>query len=80
MRHQAQLLINDADTAGKRLADAFVFALFSIKGNGALIGRINTGNNFDNGAFPGAVFADQAVNLAVINGQIHMIQRFDARE
>ena len=75
-----KVLINDLDPFADGIDRAELLVLLAVNGDRACIPRIDPGDDLDQGRFPAAVLADEAVDLARFDGQIDVLERSDARE
>ena len=76
--NQREFLKNNADAGLDRLAIVVKAALLAVDKNIALVRLINAAHDFHQRRFAGAVFAQQGVHFAALNGQIDAVQRLHA--
>ncbi len=80
VRNQAEFLEHRADAEQPRGVRRQVNDRLALIGKGAFVGRIGPGDNVDERRFARAVLAEQDMNLAVTQFEIHLIQRGHARK
>ena len=76
-RNQRQLLVNDDDPERLGIVDIAKAPLLAVEGDRPLIAaeRIDAAEHFHQRRLAGAVFTDQRVNLAGLDGEIDVTQR-----
>ena len=81
-RHERQLLMDDDDSEMltlRYIAELHGLALIDDIARVAAV-RIDAAQHFHESRFTGAILAADRVDLAGLNREIHVIQRFDARK
>ena len=81
-RAQRQFLMNDYDAVGLGIINSMVFAFLAIKGDFAGIATVwvHTRKHVHQGRFACTVLAADGVDLAAIDGKIHIGEGFDRTE
>ena len=81
-RHQRKLLVDDDDAEMLAVVDAFEMAILAAIDDRAVIGagRIDARQHLHQRRLAGAVLADHGMDLALLDAEVDVRQRFHARE
>ena len=80
VRHQHQFLMDDGDAVGARGIDARDGDLLSVDEDLAFFGDVDAAKHLNQRRLARAVFAQQRVDLAGFELEVHILQGFDAGE
>ena len=80
LRHDAQFLMHHADAVPQRIAGGMEMHRLAVEQHLAIEAGMDAGDDLHQGRFAGAVLADECVDLAAAQGEIHTSKRFDTAE